>query len=778
LLKVVEADGSQTTYTYDINGRLTSVTQSPQVARKFDYDVFGFLRAETTPEGGKVTYDLYGSLGNLRRSTKPGAKSTDPNVVITRTYDAAGRITGVSSDEGGTRSYIANSYDLAAPIGLGKLGSRTTYNYSLLPDTASVTDTYSYDAATGRTASRRTIISRNGASQLDTTQRWLYNSLGLPAVHFHPRPAGATPFGVTTSYAAGLPTSVTANGLPVLSSASYAPSGVLTSYVLGQNTGHNFTTTIQLDSYLPRPVQISTSGASQVFDTKTYFYDGAGNIVQIGADGASPDTFSYDSLSRLTSSTLLLPSGAYATQGYSYDRYGNLKTKGVFTYNVDAATNRLISRVDTSNSTTVAATYDQRGNLTDFGAPHDDFDGLDRQTTHTASGADWRYLYDGSAERVARLANAGGSPYYSFRDEGNRLVTEYVGSSWSRDNVYLGGLLIASLSECSYNGQPDWSYWASDHLGSVRQQVGTDGNSYDLRKYWPFGDDTQGAVDQGLNHPQRLGFAGMERDNEAPRFYDHARSHDFAIGRFVSPDRIGGGPADPQSWNRYTYARNNPLTRIDLDGRLDEYAFQRAYAQLSAATDQVYRSLNQLRTGLIFELGLGPGGGIKVHAPSFHGEVGGFVGVKWTMGSGVRYSASGDATVTAGGKTAGDGVEFSGKLDHPIESAELQTGLRGNGGSQLNANFSQEGFEGAELSTEFRYLFLSVKGGVQDPAAVVDAVNGLRDAWQSALGGASDFLSGVSTNFTGMITGQPTLNLAPCDGKAPCNPTGSTPTDK
>jgi hypothetical protein len=42
-----------------------------------------------------------------------------------------------------------------------------------------------------------------------------------------------------------------------------------------------------------------------------------------------------------------------------------------------------------------------------------------------------------------------------------------------------------------------------------------------------------------------------------------------AQGRFTSPDPIGfsgANPADPQSWNQYAYARNNPLLYTDPDG--------------------------------------------------------------------------------------------------------------------------------------------------------------------------------------------------------------------
>lgn len=56
-------------------------------------------------------------------------------------------------------------------------------------------------------------------------------------------------------------------------------------------------------------------------------------------------------------------------------------------------------------------------------------------------------------------------------------------------------------------------------------------------------------------------FTGKERDGETGLDYFGARYLSSAQGRFTSPDLplYDQSPFDPQSWNLYSYGRNNPL---------------------------------------------------------------------------------------------------------------------------------------------------------------------------------------------------------------------------
>ena len=66
----------------------------------------------------------------------------------------------------------------------------------------------------------------------------------------------------------------------------------------------------------------------------------------------------------------------------------------------------------------------------------------------------------------------------------------------------------------------------------------------------------------------RQKFTGYERDVESGLDYAQARYYAHAQGRFTSPDPLASSasPANPQTFNRYSYVNNSPLTTIDPSG--------------------------------------------------------------------------------------------------------------------------------------------------------------------------------------------------------------------
>jgi RHS repeat-associated protein len=63
-------------------------------------------------------------------------------------------------------------------------------------------------------------------------------------------------------------------------------------------------------------------------------------------------------------------------------------------------------------------------------------------------------------------------------------------------------------------------------------------------------------------------YTGKERDTESGNDYFGARYYASTMGRFLSPDpsNVGAHPANPQTWNMYSYGLNNPLSSTDPTG--------------------------------------------------------------------------------------------------------------------------------------------------------------------------------------------------------------------
>jgi RHS repeat-associated protein len=64
-------------------------------------------------------------------------------------------------------------------------------------------------------------------------------------------------------------------------------------------------------------------------------------------------------------------------------------------------------------------------------------------------------------------------------------------------------------------------------------------------------------------------FTGHER-NGGGRDYMHARYYEYSMGRFLSVDPyldVNTSLSNPQRWNRYAYVSNNPMNKVDPNGR-------------------------------------------------------------------------------------------------------------------------------------------------------------------------------------------------------------------
>ncbi len=144
-------------------------------------------------------------------------------------------------------------------------------------------------------------------------------------------------------------------------------------------------------------------------------------------------------------------------------------------------------------------------------------------------------------------------------------------NSMRRLLLALAGLALAAPPAA----HPDTvRYYHLDGLGSVRAVTNQAGAVVERHDYLPYGEEcTTGpcASNPGVGAGQPRKFTGKERDTETGLDYFGARYYGSKIGRFTTVDpayTIAENLADPQRWNRYAYARNNPLRYQDPDGRI------------------------------------------------------------------------------------------------------------------------------------------------------------------------------------------------------------------
>ena len=109
------------------------------------------------------------------------------------------------------------------------------------------------------------------------------------------------------------------------------------------------------------------------------------------------------------------------------------------------------------------------------------------------------------------------------------------------------------------------TYYHTDAIGSVRMVTNEAAQVVARYDYQPFGL----LLDQNpAPPPEPRQFAGKERDAETGFDYFGGRYYASQTGRFttVDPGHVNGDIFDPQSWNAYAYARNNPLKYTDPTG--------------------------------------------------------------------------------------------------------------------------------------------------------------------------------------------------------------------
>jgi RHS repeat-associated protein len=621
LIEVDEPDSTGTLsagtcYAYDQNNNLigvlspggtesTCIINSVTYNRCFSYDLDSRLLSATNPESGTISY-VYD------QDTNCPLPNSFPSQLVSKTdargnrtcmqYDYLNRITQKNYPSSTTRT-ITYTYDSTSCLDVSPC-----YNLSRrtgMSDGSGQTN-WSYDAVGNALEEKRTIGS--------VTKYALYTYNRDSSIATIQYPSGNTVTYQPSDAQRAL--SVTGSSINYATGAHYAPPGELASVT---NGGALYFTSIYNNRLQPC-WQYATTGTAlawsgtlctgssstgNVLDLKYNFNWGAsdnGNVVGVtnNRDSARSQTFAYDNLNRLSTAQSASTHATSPTECwdevYSFDAVGNLLSIQPSTNSayIQCKTEGLNIGVNTHNqiSSPSGFVYDLAGSLTTVtGSASYTYNAESQMSNANGTG----YIYNGDGQRVEKTTS--GTPFklYWYDRSGNVLdETDQTGSTTNSsfsEYVFFGGKRIARRDSSG-----NVFYYFADQLGTSRvieeipsgQSTATLCYDYD---FYPFGAEIP-SPPYTNTCPQNYKFTGKERDTESSLDDFGARYYSSQYGKFVTPDwssKVEPVPYAklefPQTLNLYTYADNNPIERVDVDGHgsYDEYKLDGSQTMASEA---------------------------------------------------------------------------------------------------------------------------------------------------------------------------------------------------
>ena len=168
-------------------------------------------------------------------------------------------------------------------------------------------------------------------------------------------------------------------------------------------------------------------------------------------------------------------------------------------------------------------------------------------------------IYD-AQDRMAEQTNGSSHTQIAYGPYGLKLAL------MNGQTLVNGFVKLPGGARAVYNSSGLAYFRHADHLGSSRLATTPSRTKYYDVAYAPYGEDYN---DSGTTPD--LAFTDQNQDTVAGgssnNLYDFMyREYRTAHGRWTSPDPAGRGavdPTNPQTWNRYAYVMNNPLSSVD-----------------------------------------------------------------------------------------------------------------------------------------------------------------------------------------------------------------------
>ncbi len=542
---IYEKNGLKTVKTYDAIGKLVSVkeiTADKEGEITYSYNADGNLKTACSPEGYVTSceYDEYGRKVSL----------SDPSAgVSTIKYDNKGNISETEDARGKKIKYSYDEYDrLTKKEHVGE----ATYFYvydeynRIVSENGKNEKNYTFDAL-GRVSS----VTNKGRNNKVFEKKYSYKDGNVS--------------GVTYFY----------DGDSITSEKYSYTNGTLCS--------------------------IDISDGSNVY--KKLAEDECGRETKFGC-GDIVNQQGYDSDNRVTSIFSRLKSG---------------KALFDYAYGYDITTGNMISREDRKNGLLEKFKYDSMNRLTNYGDETNNYDDNGNIVYNTLVGS-YEYTSKTKPYSVSFVENLNGSltqqhalkysaaglvteisggnskATITYNSDGNRVFMSFSNSSdgtktyhkyyyddkfekiESRHNpedlLYLGGDAYTANAVYRCTGNGDWNlyYILRDHLGSVSVIIDADGNVVQELSYDAWGNMRNPKTWELYveNAPKLLfgrGYTGHEHLQDFGLINMNARLYSPFLGRFFSPDPYVQAPDFSQSFNRYSYCLNNPLTYSDKSGK-------------------------------------------------------------------------------------------------------------------------------------------------------------------------------------------------------------------
>lgn len=528
-LEFTSINGVNVTINYDLLGRKTSITDPNVGTQSFDYNVLGWVYRHTDALS-QQTETSYDKLG---RQTS-------------RTDNAS-----AASPAGRTHTWI---YDTATN-GIGKLAQVQGFDTDGRP----FTESYAYNAR-GLPTTTTTVID---GSQFATTRYYddfsrddglayptgfaienTYNSYGyLNKIH--------KPGFISTLYWQANAVDARGNTTQFV-----LGNGIVTDQVFDANTG--------------RINAIKAYKGSWYAQHHEYTFDALGNLKRRqdrrGTSTITQD-FCYDDLNRLTAARF---NGCSINDNdFSYDALGNITSKqGVGNYSYGAGNAGPHAVTSAGGSSYV---YDNNGNMVSGNGRTVTYTPFGKPKTISKGGNSVHIVYGPDENRLQRIDNTSRTTTYV-----GGLYEKVVEGSQITHTHYLGDFALYIEEAGSTSGER-FVYLHRDHLGSLAAKTleNAQGDSHlTAMANEPWGVRTEqtwnGALLGSGYQPMDTarGFTDHEHLDGVGLIHMHGRVYDPTLGRFLSPDPYIQAPYNSQSFNRYAYVLNNPLSHIDPSGYL------------------------------------------------------------------------------------------------------------------------------------------------------------------------------------------------------------------